>query len=124
MISTRAMEYIEQVQEDLQEAVRNKVDIRVIMRKSDSLTPEDAIKQNENLVGLREILGDESKIRYSSEVEIRGAIMDPDSNGRALFLVEEEGIPFFLREAALTNHPGVVKALASMFDLKWQFDTE
>ncbi len=124
MISTRAMEYIEQVQEDLQEAVRNKVDIRVIMRKSDSLTPEDAIKQTENLVGLREILGDESKIRYSSEVEIRGAIMDPDSNGRALFLVEEEGIPFFLREAALTNHPGVVKALASMFDLKWQFDTE
>jgi sugar-specific transcriptional regulator TrmB len=124
MISTRAMEYIEQVQEDLLEAVKNGVDIRVLMRRQDSLKPEDAIKQNENLVGLKEILGDDAKIRYSSEVEIRGAIMDPDSDGRALFLVEEEGIPFFLREAALTNHPGVVKALASMFDLKWQFDSE
>ena len=53
MISTRAMEYIDQVRDDLQEAVNNGVDIRVIMRKSDSLKPDDAVKQNENLVGLR-----------------------------------------------------------------------
>lgn len=124
MISTRAMEYLDQVRDDLQEAVKNCVDIRVIMRKPDSLKPGDAVKQNENIVGLREILGEDAKVRFSPEVEIRGAIMDPDSDGRALFLVEEEGIPFFLREAALTNHQGVVKALASMFDLKWQFDTE
>lgn len=124
MISTRAMEYIEQVRDDLQEAVTNGVDIRVIMKKPDSLKPGDARKQNENIVYLREILGADAKIKFSPEVEIRGAIMDPDFGGRALFLVEEEGIPFFLREAALTNHPGVVKALGSMFDLKWQFDSE
>ena len=124
MISTRAMAYFDQVQDDLKEAVSNGVDIRVIMRKPDSLSPEDAVKQNENIVGLKEILGADAKVRYSPEVEIRGVIMDPESEGRALFLVEEEGIPFFLREAALTNHPGVVKALASMFDLKWQFDAE
>jgi HTH-type transcriptional regulator, sugar sensing transcriptional regulator len=124
MISTRAMAYFDQVQDDLKEAVSNGVDIRVIMRKPDSLSPEDAMKQNENIVGLREILGADAKLRYSPEVEIRGVIMDPEFEGRALFLVEEEGIPFFLREAALTNHPGVVKALASMFDLKWQFDAE
>jgi sugar-specific transcriptional regulator TrmB len=124
MISTRAMEYLDQVQDELQEAVNNGVDIRVIMRKPNSLKPDDALKQNENLVGLRETLGDKAQIRFSPEVEIRGAIMDPGSDGRALFLVEEEGVPFFLREAALTNHPGVVNALASMFDLKWQFDAE
>ncbi len=124
MISTRAMEYVEQVREDLQEAVENGVDIRVIMRKPASLSSDDAVKQNENLVSLREILGTNAQVKYSAEVEIRGAIMDPDSEGRALFLVEEEGVPFFLREAALTNHPGVVKALARMFELKWQFDAE
>ncbi len=118
------MAYFDQVQDDLKEAVSNGVDIRVIMRKPDSLSPEDAVKQNENIIGLKEILGADAKVRYSPEVEIRGVIMDPESEGRALFLVEEEGIPFFLREAALTNHPGVVKALASMFDLKWQFDAE
>lgn len=124
MISTRAMEYLEQVQDDLSEAVKNGVNIRVIMRKPSSLKTDDAVKQNENLVDLKEILGGAAKIKFSPEVEIRGVIIDPDSDGKALFLVEEEGIPFFLREAALTNHPGVVKALASMFDLKWQFDSE
>jgi sugar-specific transcriptional regulator TrmB len=124
MISTRAMEYFDQVRDDLQDAVNNGVDIRVIMRIPNSLKPDDAEKQNENIIGLRELLGEDAKVRFSPEVEIRGAIMDPESEGRALFLVEEEGIPLFLREAALTNHQGVVKALASMFDLKWQFDTE
>lgn len=124
MISTRAMEYFDQVRDDLQDAVNNGVDIRVIMRIPNSLKPDDAVKQNENIIGLRELLGEDAKVRFSPEVEIRGAIMDPESEGRALFLVEEEGIPLFLREAALTNHQGVVKALASMFDLKWQFDTE
>ena len=94
------------------------------MRKPETLTPDDAEKQNNSLVRLKEILGKEAKIRFSSEVEFRGTIMDPGNEGRALFLVEEEGVPFFLREAALTNHPGVVKALASMFNLKWKFDSE
>ena len=40
-----------------------------------------------------------------------------------LFLVEEEGVPFFLREAAITSHPGVVKGLAGMFDLQWRHDS-
>jgi sugar-specific transcriptional regulator TrmB len=124
MISTRAMGYLERVQDDLQEAVSKGVDIRILMRKPESLSSEDAVKQNQSLVGLKEILGDGAQIRFSSEVEFRGAIMDPGNDGRAIFLVEEEGIPFFLREAALTNHPGVVKALASMFDLKWKFDAE
>jgi hypothetical protein len=38
--------------------------------------------------------------------------------------VEEEGVPLFLREAALTSHPGVVSALGSMFELKWKFDSK
>jgi sugar-specific transcriptional regulator TrmB len=124
LISTRAMEYFDQVKEELQEAADKNVEIKVLMRKPVSLSPDDAAKQKQNLDAMRKFLGEAHQIKFSDEVEIRGCIIDPDSGGRALFLVEEEGVPLFLREAALTSHPGVAKALGSMFELKWQFDSE
>ena len=124
MVSTRAMEYFENVKDELQEAVTKGVNIQILMRKSSSLSEDDAMKQEKNLESLKEILGDPSHIRYSDTVEIRGCIIDPEIGGKALFLVEEEGVPHFLREAALTSHPGVAKALGSMFELKWRFDSE
>jgi sugar-specific transcriptional regulator TrmB len=124
LISTRAMEYFDHVKDELVDAAEKGVEIKILMRKPDSLSDEDALKQEQNLEALSKLLGDHAHIRFSDAVEIRGCIIDPDSGGRALFLVEEEGVPFFLREAALTAHPGVAKALGSMFDLKWHFDTE
>jgi hypothetical protein len=112
------------VREDLGEAVSKGVDIKVLMREPGSLSSDDAAKQNRNLVVLKEVLGEDAQIKYSHEVEIRGCVMDHKVGGRALFLVEEEGVPFFLREAAVTSHPGVVKALGSMLMLKWKFDSE
>ncbi|MGW8179570.1 MAG: hypothetical protein ACWGQW_12555, partial [bacterium] len=106
------------------EAVAKGVDVKILMRKSSSLSADDASKQEKNLEALKEILGDSVKVRFSDAVEIRGCIIDPDIGGKALFLVEEEGVPHFLREAALTSHPGVAKALGSMFELKWRFDSE
>ena len=124
LISTRAMEYFDYVKDELQEAISKGVDVKVLMRKSSSLSDQDAIKQEMNLEALRVVLGDPSKIKCSDAVEIRGCIIDPETEGKALFLVEEEGVPHFLREAALTSHPGVAKALGSMFELKWRFDSE
>jgi len=124
IISTRAMEYIDKVREDLEEAVGKGVDIKVLMRKPDSLSSDDASKQGMNLAALKEVLGGDAQIKYSPEVEIRGCVVDHEVGGKALFLVEEEGVPFFLREAAVTSHPGVVKALGSMLILKWKFDSE
>jgi sugar-specific transcriptional regulator TrmB len=124
IISTRAMEYIDKVREDLEEAVGKSVDIKVLMRKPDSLSSDDAFKQGMNLAALNEVLGGDAQIKYSPEVEIRGCVVDHEVGGKALFLVEEEGVPFFLREAAVTSHPGVVKALGSLLMLKWKFDSE
>jgi len=124
IISTRAMEYIDQVRDDLGEAVRKGVDIKVLMRAPSTLSSDDAAKQDENLAALKEVLGGDAKIQYSPEVEIRGCVIDHETGGRALFLVEEEGVPFFLREAAVTSHPGLVQALGSMLILKWKFDSE
>ncbi len=124
LISTRAMEYFDSVRDELQEAVAKGVDVKILMRKSNSLSADDATIQKKNLESLEEILGDSSKVRFSDSVDIRGCIIDPEQGGKALFLVEEEGVPHFLREAALTAHPGVAKALGSMFELKWRFDSE
>ncbi len=124
MISTRAMEYFDEVKDELISAKNRGVDIRVLMRKPSSLSTGDAAKQELTLSAMKGLLDGDVSIRYSDVVEIRGCIIDPDSNGKAIFLVEEEGVPYFLREAALTAHPGVARALGSMFDLKWRFDSE
>ena len=73
---------------------------------------------------MRALSEDLIEIRVSDVVLLRGSIIDPEGGGRALFLVEEEGVPYYLREAAITSHPGVVRGLADMFDLKWRFDSD
>ena len=124
LISTRAMEYLDAVKDELVEAARRGIEIKFLMRKPSSLSQENVLKQEQTIGLIRDLVGVKAEIRYSDVVEIRGCIIDPDSNGKAIFLVEEEGVPFFLREAALTAHPGVAKALGSMFYLKWRFDSE
>jgi sugar-specific transcriptional regulator TrmB len=123
LISTRAMEYLQQVKTELVEANDKGAVVKILMRDPETLENSDRIKQRKNIIFLRTILGDTLSLRFSDTVEIRGCVSDPDGGGKALFLVEEEGIPLFLREAAVTSHPGVVRALASMFDLKWRFDS-
>jgi sugar-specific transcriptional regulator TrmB len=123
LISTRAMEYLQHVKQDLEDALARGVNVRILMRAPCTLDIHDKSKQAENITELRLSLGSLFSLHFSEMVEIRGCIADPETSGRALFLVEEEGIPLFLREAAVTSHPGVVKALASMFDLKWRFDS-
>lgn len=122
-ILTRAMEYYAEVAEELKEAIGRGVSVRVLMMSERSLVDDDRKKRDEIINKIREDLTDSAEIRVSDEVNLRGCIVDPESGGRALFLVEEVGVPFFLREAAITSHPGVVKGLASMFDLIWRFDS-
>jgi len=124
LISTRAMEYFQQVKEDLADALERGVSVKIIMRSSESLSESDREKQDAIIGAMGATFEDGYAVRFSDEVEIRGCVVDPEDGGRALFLVEEEGVPFFLREAALTFHPGVAQALGAMFDLKWRFDSK
>lgn len=123
MIMTRAMEYFDDVTEELKNAVARGVSIKILMMSGEKLGESDRSKRNEVIKRIRDTLEDSVEIRVSDEVVLRGCIVDSASEGRALFLVEEVGVPFFLREAAITTHPGVVKGLASMFELNWQFNT-
>ena len=117
------MEYLEDVWADLEAAARRGIDIKLVMRDPETLSKPDKEKQQATRNTLRSLPG-AVEIRFSGEVEIRGCIVDPGKDGKALFLVEEEGVPLFLREAAITAHPGVVKGLGSMFMLKWLHDSK
>lgn len=123
LILTRAMEYFPEVADELEAAVSRGVSVRIIMMSGKSLSKGDRQKRDGILRQISKAFGVAAKVRVSDEVIMRGCIVDPEVGGRALFLVEEVGVPFFLREAAITAHPGVVKGLASMFDLIWRFDS-
>jgi len=124
LISTRAMEYFQQVKEDLVDVINRRVSVKILMRSPDTLSESDREKQGDILGVMGAAFESGYEVRFSDEVEIRGCVVDPADGGKALFLVEEEGVPFFLREAALTFHPGVARALGAMFDLKWRFDSK
>ena len=68
---------------------------------------------------IKKALGNKVNLRFADEVPLRGCIVDPQDMAGALFLVEEPGVPFEFREAAITFNPGLVKALALMFELLW-----
>lgn len=120
LILSKAMEYFPYVSGNLENAKKRGVSTKVIMMRPELLGPEEKRKQAEIIGAVIGTLGKEVSLRFSSEVPIRGSIIDPDVGRRAIFLVEDPGVPFFLREAAITSHSSVVRGLALMFDLLWE----
>ena len=118
------MEYLPQVEKDLRDAANRGVEVRILMKSRRAIDDDSAEKRDEIIQTLRENIHDSLQIRAADEVLIRGCVVDPDHEGSALFLVEERGVPYVFREAAITSHPGVVKGLASMFDLIWKFESD
>jgi len=119
LILSKAMEYFPEVKNNLLNAVSRGVSIKIILMNPELLRPEEKEKQSKILKEITSSLGSNVEIKFADSVPIRGCLIDPSSNGSALFLVEDPGIPYFLREAAITNHHSVVKGLALMFRLVW-----
>lgn len=122
LILTRAMEYYTQIAEDLEAAVRRGVKVRILLRSRGTLKPADAAKRDASLKSIA-LLGSSVEARVTDDVIIRGCIADASAGGRAMFLVEEVGVPYHLREAAITSHPSVVRGLADMFNLRWAYES-
>jgi len=120
-VLTRAMEYLPEVEGELRAAASRGVEVKIIMMSSKRLSEEDRRRRDEMIRRLNEALDGRAEIRVADEVVMRGCIIDAEVGGRALFLVEEVGVPFFLREAAITSHPSVVRGLATLFDLMWRY---
>lgn len=122
-ILSRAMEYFPQVSDKLREATVRGVSLRIILMAPNMLEPEDRKKQAKILEKIKEALGARFEVRFTDEIPIRGCIVDAERGGNALFLVEDPGVPFFLREAAITSHQSVVGGLALMYNLLWKHKT-
>jgi len=122
-ILSRAMEYFPEVADKLREALARGVSSKIILMKPYMLGSEDQEKQAKILGKINEALGSSVEIRFTDEIPIRGCIVDPKTGGKALFLVEDPGVPFFLREAAITSHQSVVRGLALMYSLLWKHKT-
>lgn len=123
-ILSRAMEYFPEVADRLKDALKRGVSLRIILMKPNLLEAEDREKQAKVLEEIDRVLEDGTEIRFTDETPIRGCITDPEAGGKALFLVEDPGVPFFLREAAITSHQSVVKGLALMYSLLWKYRSE
>lgn len=119
-ILSRAIEYFPEVAENIMEALNRGVSLKIILMDPRLLEPEDRKKQAKILERINEVLRGEVEVRFTDEIPIRGCIIDPKIGGKALFLVEDPGVPFFMREAAITSHQSVVKGLALMYSLMWE----
>lgn len=120
LILSRALEYFPEVSANLKKALTKGATLRIILTKPVLLGPRDRKKQAATLERIREELGTKVELRFADEVPIRGCIIDPEAEGKAFFLVEDPGVPFFLREGAISSHPSVVRGLALMFNLLWE----
>lgn len=119
LILSQAFEYFPKVLDELVDASERGVKIKIILRKPEKLNRENRRIQATILEALQNNLGGKIEIKFVDEVPLRGSIIDPRGNGKAIFLVEEAGVPLEFREAALTTNPGLIKSLALMFNLLW-----
>lgn len=124
LIFSQAFEYFPRVSKELVDAVDRGVRIKIILKSPSKLDVERREKQKRILSMIREVLGNKVNLRFADEVPLRGCIIDPNEEGGALFLVEEPGVLFEFREAAITFNPSLAKALALMFELLWSSSKE
>lgn len=126
-IVSRAMEWLPKVKKSLEGALKRGIRVKVLLLSSEQLKDEkDKSLQKNALKILREELG-EVKVRFSKFIlPLRGSIVDPSydySSGKAIFLVEERGVPFTLRDAAITENPSLVAGMKRYFDLIWKHES-
>ena len=121
LVMSKAMEYLPDVAENLKKAIERGVSVRIILMNPEFMELEDREKQTKILDMLNQPPLSQALVRFSDEIPIRGCIIDPRRGAGALFLVEDPGVPFSFREAAITFHPSVVRGLALMFSLMWDY---
>ena len=119
LIFSQAFEYFPRVSKELLDAVERRVRVKVILKNPEKMEEDKGIVQRKILSLIKKRLGDRVELRFADDVPLRGCIIDPETDGKAIFLVEEVGVPFEFREAALTSNPGLVRALSLMFNLLW-----
>jgi sugar-specific transcriptional regulator TrmB len=120
LILSQAYEYYPRVSKALNDALDRGVNVKLILKDPSKLDTEFRERQEDILRMLDHDSGGRVEVGFVDDVPLRGCIIDPRGGGKAIFMVEEPDIPFEFREAAITSNPGLVRALALMFNLLWR----
>jgi sugar-specific transcriptional regulator TrmB len=126
-IVSKAMEWLPKVKKTLKKALERGVGVKVLLLSPKHLEKKSIFLQKKTLKLLKEDLP-EVQVRFSNFIlPLRGSIIDPSydySSGKAMFLVEEKGVPFPLRDAAVTENPSLVAGMKRYFDLIWYYESK
>ncbi|WP_254534561.1 TrmB family transcriptional regulator [Halomarina litorea] len=126
-VLTKAFEYFETVEPAVADAVDRGIDLRALLLHPDTLDPENRERQRDVVDHLRAAYP-EVGIRYSTNaLPWRGTLADPSmayDTGEAILLVQEDDVPNYMRQAAITENGAFVAGLNRYFDLVWEYESD
>jgi len=125
-VLSKSFDYFESIEPSVRDALDRDISVRVLLLHPDLIEPEKRERQAEVIDRIREEYPG-IDIRFSNEqLPWRGTFIDPSSDystGKAILLVEEEDVPNYLRQAAITENGSFVAGLKRYFDLVWAHDS-
>jgi sugar-specific transcriptional regulator TrmB len=125
-IVSKAFEWLPRVKHDLKKAMGRGINIKILLLHPKLLNKRDADIQRAMLNLLKAELP-KAEVRFSQvTLPLRGSVVDPSydyKTGKAIFLVEERGVPLTLRDAAITENPSLVAGMKRYFDLIWKYES-
>lgn len=125
-VITKSFEYFDNVRPSVESALEREISIRILFLHPKHLDSSNRDIQKEIF---EDITGSYPAIetRFSEErLPWRGTIADPSmeyDSGNAVLLVEEEDIPLYKRQAAVTENASFVAGMKRYFDLVWEYET-
>jgi len=125
-VLTKSFDYLETVEPAIDDAVSRGVTVKTVLVDPDLIEPEKRDRQAEIVARLNTEFPDIA-VRFSNrQLPWRGTFIDPSmdyTSGKAILLVEEDDVPNYLRQAAITENGSFVAGLKRFFDLVWEFDS-
>jgi sugar-specific transcriptional regulator TrmB len=125
-VLTKSFEYFDAVEPAFADVYDRDVTLRVVFLHPDLLSSSNRAVQREVLGHLTGTYPDVA-VRFSNErLPWRGTVVDPSMDydtGKAIFLVEEEDVPLYMRQAAVTENESFVAGMGRYCDLIWEYDS-
>ncbi len=125
-IISKSFEYYPKVREELIEASKRGIDVKILLLGQEFLESRSRAIQREITKLISSDLN--AEIRLSKTIlPLRGCIIDPSyeyKTGKAIFVVEDPETPLYLRDAAVTENPSLVAGMKKYFDLIWEYESK
>ena len=124
---SKSLAFFDAIEPAVADALDRGIDVSVLLLEPDRIEPDNVDRQRAIVQAMRENYPG-IDLRYSQDqLPWRGTFIDPAvdySSGKAILLVEEEDVPNYLRQAAVTENGSFVAGLKRYFDLVWAYESE